>query len=371
MEIQDCYKCKQSKVSIKGRNLMCGQCFINFVENNFRTEMRLGVIEPLKKLHKNSNIRKPASTELYFAVGFGYTSQTLLSLLTVTPNSGKRPDYNIKSFIHVDTSCFLDSKCIKYANYLEEFVKKYFEGSKKPKVIVIPFGLSIAKYLTEMTPSNYSSIEECRQKIMMSIKFLLDKNTDNIGILMKSIIFSDIRDYLIEEKRTESKECNTGKYLVLASTIDSMAVEALHYMGLASGDHSRSIYRQLDTRWSGEQEIIILRPLRNLTMREAIIYWHFNPKKLVNVHNMGVQISMKRGQLEKEMLNFISSQSSKVYNISNIFARLAKNVDMQSEYSTDYCQICGLYSQSSQIFCTICDYIISNNPSIKFLNKII
>ncbi|OII74650.1 uncharacterized protein cubi_00203 [Cryptosporidium ubiquitum] len=340
METVFCYKCKSKRAKVKTRFLSCIDCFNSYIEGNVRKEIRTGPIEKLKKLNSDYQLKKPQKLEFYVALGFGLSSQTLLNLLSVIPNTGKRPDYCIKSFINVDTSPLINKDSSEYYESVNSFIKSIYshkvganEYKTTPKLHIIPF-------CSSFTSGETKADKELRQKIIDEIKLHITRGTDYIKLFIQLVLLRDIKFYL--DKIDNSKQ----KCLVLASTSDSMGSESLQYMTLASGIHIKSIYGHLDFRWPTEKSVFFLiRPLRNFTSKEVILYWKLNISKILNC-SIGPEISINRSPIEDEVCKFIVSQNEKICNITHIFMKLKENNNEQhaicGEKKKSFCAFCGI-----------------------------
>lgn len=341
MEAIFCYKCKSRRASVNTRFLSCIDCFNSYIEDHVRKEIRTGPIEGLKKLNNDYQFKKPPRLELYIALGFGLSSQALLNLFSITPNTGKRPQYCIKSFINVDTSSLINKDPSKYYESVNSFIESIYNcniDSNKckttPKLNIIPFCSSFASGETKAD-------KELRQKIIDEIKLLINRGTDHIKLLIQLIVLRDIKCHL--DKIDNSQQ----KCIVLASTSESMGSDSLQYMTLASGIHIKSIYSIFDFRWLTEKSLFFfIRPLRNLTSKEIVLYWKFNVSKTLN-NLIGTEISINKSPIEEEFSKFIFSQSEKICNITRIFMKLNEGDNEQH----------AIYGKEKKTFCTFCGII--------------
>ncbi|KAH8584697.1 uncharacterized protein ELE39_000648 [Cryptosporidium sp. chipmunk genotype I] len=355
METIFCYKCKSKRATVNTRFLSCIDCFNSYIEVNVRKEIRTGPIERLKKLNSGHQFKKPPKSGLYVALGFGFYSQALLNLLSLIPDTGKRPDYCIKSFINVDTSPLINKDPSEYYENVNTFIQSIYShnvDSNKcpitPKLHIIPFCSSFIK-------GDSQSHKELRQMIIDEIKLHINRGTDHIKLLIQLIVFKDIKYYL--DNIDNSKQ----KCLVIASTSESIGSESLQYMTLASGIHIKSIYKHLDFRWpTDKSSFFFIRPLRNLTSKEVMLYWKFNISKILN-SSIGAEISINKSPIEEEISKFILSQNEKICNITNIFIKLNESNNELHKYSTYEekrisCKLCGVICNKAinYEYCQMC-----------------
>ncbi|CUV04151.1 unnamed protein product [Cryptosporidium hominis] len=355
METIFCYKCKLKKAEVNTRFLSCIDCFNSYIEGNVRKEIRTGPIERLKELKSSYQSKKPPKSELYVALGFGFYSHALLNLLSVIPKTGKRPDYYIKSFINVDTSPLVNRDPSEYYKSLNACIQSIYSHNAYsngfqiiPKLQIIPFCSSIIRGDTQLD-------KEKRQAILDEIKFHIDRGTDHIKLLIQLIIFKDIKHYL------DSIDHSRQKCLVIASTSESLGSESIQYMTLASGVHIKSIYEYLDFRFHTEKSsFLFIRPLRNLTSKEVMLYWKFNISKMLN-SSIGAELSLNKSPIEYEISKFILSQNEKICNITNIFMKLNENNNETHKYSiylkeNIFCKLCGIIHNKviENKYCQMC-----------------
>ncbi|KAK9174401.1 hypothetical protein CmeUKMEL1_00755 [Cryptosporidium meleagridis] len=371
METIFCYKCKSKEAEVNTRFLSCIDCFNSYIEGNVRKEIRTGPIEKLKKLKCSYQSKKPLKSELYVALGFGFYSHALLNLLSIIPNSGKRPEYSIKSFINVDTSPLVNRDPSEYYENLNACIQSIYRHSACsvgfqtiPKLHIIPFCSSFIRGDTQ-------SDREKRQAILDEIKFHIDRGTDHIKLLIQLIIFKDIKHYL------DSIDHSKQKCLVIASTSESLGSESIQYMTLASGVHIKSIYEHLDLRFHTEKSsFLFIRPLRNLTSKEVMLYWKFNISKMLN-SSIGAELSLNKSPIENEISKFILSQNEKICNITNIFMKLNENnneLHNNSIYVKEniFCKLCGIIHHKviDNKYCQMCYSLLKilNNLSGKVID---
>lgn len=356
MEARLCYKCKSKRATVNTRFFSCIDCFNLYVESNVRKEIRTGPIEKLKKLHYDYELNKPQKSELYVAVGFGLTSQALLGLLPIIPKTGKRPDYCIKSFINVDTSPLVNRDPSEYYECVNSYIKSAYinnfdanESKIIPNLNIIPFCSSFVDGEVQ------NNKEELRRKIIDEVRQLINRGADHIKLLIQLIILKDIKCYLDRIDKSQQK-C-----LVIASTSESMGSESLQYMTLASGIHIKSIYDCLDYRWpTGESALFFIRPLRNLTLKEVLLYWKFNISNKINC-SIGAEVSINKSPIEDEISKFIISQNEKISNIAHIFAKLNESSRVEhglvyEKRGETHCVFCGIISNKVIMhkYCQMC-----------------
>ncbi|KAJ1605414.1 C2C2-like finger protein [Cryptosporidium canis] len=371
MEAKVCYKCKSKKATVNTRFLSCIDCFNLYIENNVKKEVRTGPIEKLKKFKFGCQSNMRPRLELYVALGFGLSSQAILDLLSRTSNTGKIPEYYIKSFINVDTSPLVNKDPSEYYESVNSYIEsKYFnvfdtgKHNYTPKLHVIPFCSSF------ICDEASSDSEQWRQMIIDEIKVLISRGSDHVKLLIQLIILRDIKCYL---DRIDSSQ---HKCLVLASTSESMGSESLQYMTLASGIHIKSIYDILDSRWPSDESVLFLiRPFRNLTLKEVILYWRFNISNFIN-SSIGAEISINRSPIEDEVSRFVISQNEKISNITHIFVKLNKSSKVEhwpNDHGVEkkiFCLSCGVPGVRVFMhkYCRVCHTLLKK-LNILDLNK--
>ncbi|KAH8739597.1 hypothetical protein FG386_001154 [Cryptosporidium ryanae] len=350
MSAKFCYKCKVNRASVDMRGLICYKCFSDLIEQNLRREIRIGAIERLKKLNKNHIEIKPPKSNFYVSIGFGFSSQVLLKLLSIIPNSGKRPDYQIKGFINVDTSCLVEKDPTDYYNQVRSFINKNFSDFLKDNLNSTR--LHIIPFCSSFKNENNKNCEILRLKIIEIIKRHLSIGTDYIKLLIQLIIIRDIKTYLDED-------LSQFKCLIMASTSDSIVSESFQYMTLSSGIHAKCLFKHLDHRWENENSsLFLIRPLRNISMKEIMLYWKYKTSDYLNCI-IGAEISIRKSKIEYEIDKFVYTQNRKISNISNIFLKL-NDTDMQNtkviSAAINNCRICGvkLLPDRSNLECIIC-----------------
>lgn len=366
METILCYKCKSKRATVNTRFFSCIDCFNLYIENNVKKEIRTGPIEKLKRLHCNHELKRPPKPELYVALGFGLTSQALLGLLPVMPKTGKRPDYCIKSFVNVDTSPLTNRDPSEYYECVNSYIQSAYTNNFDtngcivvPKLHVIPFCSSFVNGEIQ------SNREELRRKIVDEIRLLINRGTDHIKLLIQLIILRDIKCYL------DIIDSSQQKCLVIASTSESMGSESLQYMTLASGIHIKSMYCCLDYRWPTEESaLFLIRPLRNLTLKEVILYWKFNISNKVNC-SIGAEVSINKSPIEDEISKFIISQNEKISNISHIFVKLNESSIEQGLANQmggkTHCTFCGIICNETIMYkyCKMCYFLVKKLDKLK------
>ncbi|KAH7646950.1 hypothetical protein FG379_002641 [Cryptosporidium bovis] len=355
MNTKICHKCKNNNANVNTRGLLCYDCFSALIEQNIRREIRIGAIERLKRLNKDYIKVKPPKSNLYVSLGFGFSSQALLKLLSIIPNSGKRPYYQIKGFINVDTSCLVEKDPTDYYNQIKLFISKNFVDCSKGYIDSIK--LHIIPFCSSFKDQNNKTCEELRLKIVEIIKKHLSIGTDYIKLLIQLIVIKDIKNYL-------DGDSSKFKCLIMASTSDSIVSESLQYMTLSSGIHAKCLFEYLDHRWESEKSsLFLIRPLKNISTREIMLYWRHKTSYYMNC-TIGAEISIRKSRVEHETDKFIFAQNEKVPNVSNIFLKLndtyMHNIEVTSK-TTNNCYNCGVkLPAQSEPECVICTVLTNS-----------
>lgn len=328
-EKKECFKCGVNSLTIKLRNHQCCQsCFIKFVEEKFKKQIKNNKFKINHKLIQNYDNEK-----ILLAFSGGKSSIVLLNLIILFLNEqGKLyGKYGFK--LVVVNIC---SNTLEIDSLIEELKIKIYKIN--PKLPIDFKCVSIESYLDNKSVLNNVHLSD--NSLFADV--LLDNTKTSMKEFFKSSNPKSQHHFLniiIPElllKTAYSENCNTVLY---SNSATRLAVEALSLV--VTGNSSALNSNILNQKKEYHEKLIeIIYPLRDLYINEIDMYFNYCEFNLFSIESVQHENTIKKIFFQYfsdiEELGY-SNLSSTVLNTAQKLKQLTFNEEKQK------CDICNTY----------------------------